>query len=350
MRMHTRYFWGLLVLLFGALSCTGPEEDPPVPPVPSNYENGVFIINEGNFLGGNASLSFLYRDFTDSIDQKIIRRASGDLPLGDVAQSLTIYDNKAWIVVNNSGEIRVVNLPGAEEHCRVTGLTSPRYLLFLSPTKAYCTDLYADAISIVDPSSCALIGSIPTGGWTEELILAGGMVYVTQMGTDKVLVIDPTTDAVTDSILVGREPNGIVEDAGGQLWVLCSGGLGEVAPSLHRIDPADNHAVTEVLVFGEVDASASRLRISPDGERLYWLYQGDVLYLDRTSAVGTEQVYIPRRGGTFYALGIDPQTGDIYVGDAFDYVRNGVLYRYTAGGTFRDEFDTGIIPGNFTFD
>jgi len=66
-------------------------------------DNGVYILNEGNYLFGNASVS--YYDADKSTLQEDIFNGANKRALGDVAQSMTIANNKAYVVVNNSGKI-----------------------------------------------------------------------------------------------------------------------------------------------------------------------------------------------------------------------------------------------------
>lgn len=341
-RLQLHILCGILVLGSAIASCKKKDD----PPLPASYENGTFLLNEGNFQGGNASLDFWHAE-GDSLSRGIFRQHH-DFPLGDVAQSMVLRYNKAWIVVNNSGKIEVVDLPSLDLHCTVQGMTSPRYLLFLSASKAYVSDLYSKTIHILNPETCSITGNIPTGGWTEELVMAEGQVFVAQTGTDKVLVIDPATDQITDSLTVGREPNSLQADASGLLWVLCSGGLGETNGTLASIDPI-SHQVNVVHTFADVNDSPDRLRIDPAGERIYWVQAGTIMYWDIGQSQAP-QVFAAGRGGRFYGLDIDPVSGQVYVGDALDFVREGWLYRYSPTGSLQDSFRVGAIPGSFAFD
>ena len=92
--------------------------------------SGLFITNEGNFQYGNATLSF-YDPATRQVENEVFRRANG-FRLGDVAQSMTLRNGIGWIVVNNSHVIFAIDTGTFREVGRITNLTSPRYIHFLS--------------------------------------------------------------------------------------------------------------------------------------------------------------------------------------------------------------------------
>lgn len=58
------------------------------------------------------------------------------------------------------------------------------------------------------------------------------------------------------------------------------------------------------------------------------------------SKVGTTQ-------SLYYALGVAPDTEEVYVGDALDYQQRSVVYRYSPEGELLDSFTTGVITGDF---
>lgn len=122
----------------------------------SATERGLFIVNEGMFQYGNATLSY-YDPETKTVENEVFHRANA-FKLGDVAQSMTLHNGVGWIAVNNSHVVFAVDPDTFREVGRITNLTSPRYIHFVSEEKAYVTQIWDNRIFIVNPKRYEITG------------------------------------------------------------------------------------------------------------------------------------------------------------------------------------------------
>ncbi|MCB2208017.1 MAG: YncE family protein [Bacteroidetes bacterium] len=337
----------IIAVLFAACKKedTQPEE--------SGLKDGVFIVNQGNFTAGNASLSY-FESATSVLTNDLFYEVN-DAPLGDVAQSISIDGDLAYIVINNSGNIYVIDRKTAEFKGKISQLSSPRFFLKINDQKAYVSDLASNSISIVNPESYELTGAINVNRSTENMVLIGKKAYVAHWSgylqaikNNQVLIIDTETDALIDSIQVGVEPNSMVVDKDQNLWVLCSGGYdNEEVPSLWKINPQDK-SVIKKYEFDDISLSPSSLVKNGMGDELMYLNNG-VCSMSVSDGTLPETPVIAQDGKYFYVLGVDPQNSDIYFSDALDYTKNGIVYRYDHTGSMLDSLVVGIIPGAFGF-
>ena len=304
--------------------------------------NGVYIVGEGNFNFGNSTIS--YYNIGDQKVQEDVYRSANNSALGDVAQSMVLFNGKAYVVINNSGAIKVLDTATAKELKHIDGFTSPRCFLPLGNGKAYVSDLYANAISVVDLNSSSIVGTIACAGWTEEMALCAGKVFVCNLKKTQLYIVDISTDKLVDSIAIGCGASSLQEDKNGKLWVLSSGDK-NVAAQLQRINP-----LTEVVeaVFVFESGSPQHLKTNGSRDSLYYLNNG--VYAIAVSADALPKTPMISAGNSiFYGLGIDPQSGDIYVSDAMDYVQKSTIYRYNSKGNLRHSFKSGINSNSFCF-
>ena len=315
---------------------------------------GLFILSEGNFQYGNASLSY-YDPQTRGVENEVFYRANG-MKLGDVAQSMTVHGGKGWITVNNSHVIFAIDLDSFRETGRIANLTSPRYIHFLSDEKAYVTQLWDNRIFIVDPRRYEITGHIECPGMTmengstEQMVQYGKYVYVNCWSyQNRILKIDTETDEVVGQLTVGIQPASLALDCNGKLWTVTDGGYeespyGHEAPALYRID-AETFTVEKRFEF-RIGDTPSEVQLNGAGDTLYWI-DDDIWRMD----VGAERVpvrpFIEYNGTIYYGLTVDPVRGDVYVADAIDYQQQGMVYRYSKEGELLDSFYVGITPGAF---
>lgn len=311
----------------------------------------LFVVNEGNFMYGNSTLS-CYDTLKRNIQNDLFYRVNG-LPLGDVAESMTIHQSSGYVVVNNSGKIYIMDTVSGKYTGKITGLNSPRFVHFVNNTKAYVTDLYAGKITIVNPISNQIIAIIPCPSHlsTEEMVQIGNLLFVSCWSGDKtVLVIDTDKDLVTAEITTGDQPCGMVSDRYNKIWVLCQSQAGNSPNSiamLQRIDPL-TLKVDKSFSFPS-QAKPVKLNIDNSGDNLFYLLGNEVRRMSVDAGNLPDKPIITLNSKILYGLGIDPVNGNIYVSDALDYQQPGVVYRYSASGNLLDSFKVGIIPGRFCF-
>ena len=352
--------FALLIILLAPTACS----KSPVETVFFNFtgNRGVYIVNEGNFMYGNSSLSF-YDPNTKRVYNQVFQARNG-APLGDVAQSMTLWNDLGFVVVNNSGKIYVVDSRTAEFKGSVSGLSSPRYVHVVNSEKAYVTDLYARKITIFNPETFRITGNIPVGNSdskfnehdTEQMVQYKNFVFTNCWSYDnKILVIDSNTDRLVDSIEVFKQPNSLVIDKNNKIWVLTDGGFqgspyGYEQPGLLKID-AETRELERSFRFVLGDHPFG-LCLNPTKDSLYFINR-HVWKMSVSDKRLPEQPFITSPYsdlyGGYYSLGIDPSNSEIYVGDAIDHQQNGLVHRYSPSGKLIDEFKVGISPGNFAF-
>jgi len=332
---------------------------------------GVFVLCEGNFNAGNATLSY-YNPETRAVENAVFQRAN-DRRLGDTGQSISLHNGTAYIAVENSGIIWAIDA----ETFRVRGqlttgqtehMTNPRYIHFLSDTKAYVTDLYAPYITIFNPKTMDYVGDISTDqpeafGYcsTEQMVQYGSEIFTNCWSySNRLLVVDTRSDALSATIeLTSWQPKSMVLDARGKLWVVTDGGyeteedsFSDNVPHLYRIDAATHEIELDQAL--DTDESSVQLATNPDGTILY-LINNDVYRMGITDMHLPVRPFIKAdvndRGirHKLYGIGVDPHNGEIYVGDAVDYSQSGVVRRYSSEGTLIDQFRVGINPNGFAF-
>ena len=314
---------------------------------------GLFITNEGNFMYGNASLSY-YDTETRRVENEIFARANAQ-KLGDVAHSMVIRNGIGWVVVNNSGVIFAIDTHTFREVGRITGFTSPRCIHFVSDEKAYVTQIWDSRICIVNPRTFSITGWIETGmdaesGSTEQMVQYGRYVFTNCWSyQNSILKIDTETDCVVAELEVGIQPTSLVLDCNDKLWTVTDGGFddspyGHEEPKLCRIDP-ERFEVECEFRFRTGD-HPSDVQLNGAGDTLYWI-NDDVWRMDVTAENLPARPFIETAGTIYYSLTVNPVNGDVYVADAIDYVQNGIVMRYSAEGALLDTFTVGITPGSF---
>lgn len=348
----------LAILMVAFASC---NHEKPVGPEPEASDaKGVFILNEGTFTYANSSLSF-YDKEADTVGNNLFFKANGS-PIGDVGQSLALYNGSLFIVVNNSKYIYKVDAKTLKYEAKLEGFTSPRNICPMDDGTAYVSDLSRGGLWLVDLEKMEHKQFIETGNSTEAMVVVDGELfvsnwsnyYVQNSSNNSVQVIDIKTNTLVETITVPQEPNAMVVDKNKNIWVLCSGGYnpGEQDPALVCIDPA-KRTVVKQFNFAAGSDYPDGLAIDGEGENLYYLNGGygamNVYKMSVDATQTPDNPFVAAEGRVFYNVAVDPENGDVYVSNAVNYVQNGDVERYSKDGELLSKFTVGIVPSYMLF-
>lgn len=369
-----------LVSFISFIGCRGDIEL-----LPSEMENlgfnrevigykGFYLLNEGNMGSNKATLDYL--DFeTGDYTRNIYAEVNPTVPkeLGDVGNDIAIYGSKLYAVINCSNKVEVMN---AETTERITHIDIPncRFIKFHG-RYAYITS-YAGPVIInpnyeqvgfvakVDTATLKEVDRCLVGFQPDELEIVEDKIYVANsggyMGASQttgyertVSVIDIATFKEENRIDVAYNLERIKADNRGNLWVSSRGDYKSLPARLYFIDKKKQQ-VTDTIPIAATN---------------YWI-DDDLLYVYGTewshvtqswtisySLIDTRTHEIITRNiitdGTDkeiakpYGIMVDPETKDIYITDATDYVRSGFLYCFDKNGKKKWVVKAGNIPGHF---
>lgn len=337
--------------------------DPDSPAPPPMGSSGFFVVNEGAFNNSNASLSFYDRK-TETLTNNVFA-AVNSRPLGDQAQSMTVWEGKGYVVVQNSQKIEVIDAATFRAEATLSeGLSSPRYFVGVTSQKGYVSDWGADGLTgtvkVIDLQQNRVVKSIPVGRGPNRMYVVGSEVFVTNnggFGNDNTLtVMDANTDAVKRTITTADNPNGLVQTEGGNLWVACSGKLvfdanfqlvmSQSTPgALVKFD-AQGRELLRLPVDRVSFSGPNQLATSPDKKTIYYTYQGGLWAMAAGASTLPATPLIAR---SFYGFAVDPLDGTLIGCVAPNFSSAGSIEFYTAGGQFLRSFTVGIAPNGCAF-
>jgi hypothetical protein len=333
---------------------TGCENDNITPP--GTWLNHVFIVNEGPFFNGTGSISAFNRGNL-WVSNNIFESVNGR-PLGNIVQSMSIYQDKAFIVVNNANKIEVVSLEDFKSDTTIENLTLPRYFIAFNNQKGYVS-CWDSTVKVINMGDYSVTASIQTGNGPDKMLLVGNRLFVLNTGgygTDSTVSVIRTDDEEVISLIkVGDRPSGIQEDASGKIWVLCSGkgwpgtpAPGDTKGKLVCLDP-DSFQILKELSFPDTEDHPENLVIDKDGLTLYYNHPAGIFAYSIFDSTLNALPFITHNA-KFYGIGYDKVSEMIMATDPLDYSQNGWVFRYNgADGSPVDSFQVGTIPNGFCF-
>lgn len=294
--------------------------------------------------------------------------------LGDVGNDIGIYGSKLYVVVNCSHKVEVMD---ARTGVRIGQVDIPncRYVRFYRG-KAYVSsyvgpvlidpDAPKGAVYEVDTLSLAVTRKVTVGYQPEEMEIVDDYMYVANSGGYRMPDYDNTVSVIqmidfkqVRQIAVDINLHRVKKDRYDKLWVSSRGDYQSRRSRLYVLDKKPGSNIMSVA--DTLDIACSNMAIHGDSLYYYatewsnFTQSNSILYgiIDvRTRSIvstnfitdGTDKdITIP------YGIAVHPETGDILVTDAKNYVSSGTLYCFTPDGKKKWSVRTGDIPAHIAF-
>lgn len=349
----------VLVALTSSLffaSCSNDNDDNQAPL--GSYDKGVLILNQGGFGHGDASVSYLSDDFATQ-QNNIFALVNPTITLGDTGQDIGFYNELAFIVLNYSNKIEVVNRYTMAHVATISaGLDNPRYITF-SNGKGFVTNwgdggsTTDDFVAVLNLATYTVSSTIPVAEGPERIIENNNKLYVAHAGGygfgHTISVINASTNAFVTAITVGDVPNSLEID-GNSLYVICGGkpswASAETAGKFVKIN-LSNNTVATTLDFPAA-THPSNLEVV-DNSFYYTVDAGIFKSTLNATSLPTTELFTTTAQGVYGVYSFAVHNNTIYVGDAVDYNSNGKVYTYTTTGTLVEGYTVGVIPAGFYF-
>jgi YVTN family beta-propeller protein len=346
----------LLTAIAGALFFASCSSDDDSGRVSGAYDNGVIVLNEGGYNSGNASASFIFNG--SQVENNIFSGVNSGKLLGDTAQSIGFHEDLAFIVLNVSNKIEVVNRYTFKNVATIDAdLSSPRYIEFENG-KAYVTNwgnggvATDDYVAVIDLNTYTVTAKIPVGEGPEKLVEENNKLYVAHKGGynqgNTISVINLNNNTVETVINVGDVPAGIdVED--NKLYVLSQGRPSYAAPETAgklEVINLDNNTVIKTFNFSGLTHPD---KFDMENNRIYYTVGRSVYSMPLNADTLPETpLFTLDNWGVLYGFAVEDNR--IYIADAAsNYTAAGRAYIYSLSGSLQETVTVGVNPNGFYF-
>ena len=341
----------IFIITLTLVSC---GDDLPLDNYSGDYQDGYFITNEGPYGTGTGSITFIGNN--GDVKQNIYQTVNNEV-LGNIVQSMTIYNDRAYIVVNNSHKVIIANRNTMEKIAVIEGedINNPRYFV-TSGNIGYisnwgnASDANDDFITIINLETNEIMDTIAVGEGPEDMLINGNQLYVNLQGgysqNNKVAVINTSSNTLVKTINVGDVPNSLLADSNGSIWVLCGGKPSWTGSETNgKLVKIENNEVSTTFDF-ELTQHPEHLTIN--NTNLIYTFGGKVYATSTPDATLNNTTPLEYLDGFYYAM--KAHDNKLYTTNAGDFTSEGTLKIFDLNSnTEINTYATGIIPGAIVF-
>lgn len=319
------------------------NNDIPEPDAKNNFTNGYLIANEGSYGIPNAEVTFVSKDF-GQILQNIFKGTNEGEQLGDVLQDVGIDNNYAYLVLNNSNKVKVVDRFTFIKAGEITEqLLQPRYIAFLN-NSIYVTN-NATFVNVYDSRNGSFIKKINLNAPAERIVAAGTELYVQNAAYgigNKISYLNAGSNTLNSQFTV---PNGQIQKLiadSGKAYAIASD---TTSPDSY-IYQISGGAITKTIPLTGIQ---NAMNLCLEGGNFYFT-SGLKIYKMSTSATTapTAPIVTATQSVPYSGLyGFNVLDGKIFTADANGFTTASKVTVYDTSGNLMTSFNAGIGTNGF---
>ena len=294
-----------------------------------NGERLTFVASEGNFGRGNASITVFQGP-----------------NIGDVIQSIKVYDDKLFVLINNSHLIKIyaitssgLSLPGIEISTRNSG---PREMVIVDDL-LYFTNWNSNDVKILNLETYFIEDSIKVNGMPEGIVFDGAHLWVAISSGSTVEKISINSKQIVETFQVGNGPQQMLIE-GSSLWI---------SRTYYSHDWTETYYGTSQIdiLSGSIQIIEYNTGIVCGGdimkinEQTYRTFEGGVapiksdLTINRTSKIGSYNT------NSLYSA--DAHNNYIFMGTTSDFNDPDTVYIHNSSGEHSFTYIVDASPGDY---
>lgn len=330
-------------LMLFTVSCTSEFEEI-IPQL--SYNNTVIISNEGGFNKNNASVGAVTRDLQTGV-ASVYAAANNNESLGDVLQSVGFNGTKAYLVLNNSNKVVIVDRSTFKKQGEITNqIHQPRYIAF-SNDYIYVTNYdYGTSkyVSIYKISDLSYVNKITLTDAAQRVVNAGGNIFVENASDgfgNKIAYIKGSDNTLQSDITL---PNGNLNKIvayNSKVYAIASGTTDSY---IYEISNTGNITSTTTLTgipnANKLDIAANKFYFT-SANKVYTMDMGS------TTVPNTPLFSVTNVNQYSTLYGFNVVDGKIFTSEANGFTANSTISVYSLSGTLIKTFEGGIGTNGF---
>ncbi|MEC5171871.1 hypothetical protein [Chryseobacterium nepalense] len=305
------------------------------------YGNGFLLSNEGNFGKPNADVTYITSDLNMKQDN-IFSANNGGSNLGDVLQMISFNGDHAYLLLNNSNKIQIVNRSNFKRTGEITAqLNSPRFMAFANNNIYVTNDKYGGDkyVSIYKTSDLSFVKKINFTDSVERIVEAGNNIFVQNASFgfgNKITYITTSNNEIQSTITI---PNGNINKmiaSNGTVYAIAAGTADSY---IYQI--SNTGSITKTFTLTGI-SDATNLEIEKG--KFYFTSGLKVYAMDLTASTApTTPLFTVNNSVDQYSnlYGFSVVNDRIFVSDANGFTEDSKVSVYSTNGSLLKTFTAG---------